>query len=84
MKLPKAFQSRIIERFYSGKELASFVESYNEAKLRRNRSRTVNKTDLNILDDYRAGKLTSELARKYKMSISGINTSIRIAALSKI
>lgn len=85
MKLPKALQTRIIERFYSGKALADFLEQYNDAKLRRTREREVTKTDLNILRDYKESKLMpNELMRKYKVSRNQLNTALRIAALSKI
>lgn len=84
MKLPKAFQTRIVERFYKGKALASFVQDYNEAKFRVGRTREVNDKDLLILADWKKGMLPNELVTKHKMSKNRIETSLRIAALSKL
>lgn len=84
MKLPRTFQTSILERFMSDKELQSLYEDYKDNRKRWTRNREVTDKDLLILADYKKGMLNSELEKKYKINRGGLNTSLRIAALSKI
>lgn len=80
----KTLQASIIKRFYDDKTFKDFVQEYNDHKYRDTYHRLVNDRDLNILIEYKKGASQRELSKKYKCSITRINTSLRLAALSKL
>lgn len=85
MATKKVFQQDILKRFLDDKAFKSLKEQYEEAKWVRVHGREVTKTDLNILHDYKkGGMLEGELVKKYRISRSRVQTSLRIAALSQI
>lgn len=80
-----AYQARIMERFMSPNQIRQFNQEYKDNLRHPHRSsRHVTDKDLMILKDYKAGLMPNELVRKYGGTNHQINTSLRIAALSKI
>ena len=84
MKLPNTFQTQILQRFMSDKELQSLYSEYKDNRKRYYRTREVTDKDLSILIDYKKGMLVNEIEKKYRLSRGGVNTALRVAALSKI
>lgn len=80
----KSFQAEIIKRMLDDREFKNFCQQYEESKLKKGRTRSVTERDINVLHDYKRGMMMSELQSKYRVSSTSINTSLRLAALSKI
>lgn len=81
----KVLVVNILKRFMTEPELKNLFQEYEDNKLRKGRSREVNQKDLLILMDYKKGEFTmSELLRKHRVTRAQLNTSLRIAALSRV
>lgn len=81
----KNYAGAVVHRFLQGKALKDFVQEYEEHKLSSGgATRRVTDRDLLILHDYQKGAMPNELEKKYKMGRGRLNTSLRIAALSKL
>jgi Mor family transcriptional regulator len=80
-----AYQRKIMERFMTESQLKNFQQEYKDNRKTRDRdSILATDRDLLILMDYKKGLTYSELCRKYRVGRTSIQSSIRIAALSKI
>jgi hypothetical protein len=79
-----AYQGRIMQRFMTPAQIKQFENEYDDNRRRNGRVRQVNDKDLMILRAYKSGAMPNELQRKFGMGRGALNTSLRLAALSKI
>ncbi len=73
-----------MQRFMSPAQIKSFESEYDDHREKANHGRNVTDKDLMILKAYKAGAMPNELTRQFKIGRSALNTSLRLAALSKL
>lgn len=86
MEDKKSFSGLVIRRFLTGRDYEKFIKEY-KVNMRNNGGRTPRTLiprDLEILARYQAGDSISKICREFGIKNHAVNTSLRIAALSKI
>lgn len=82
--MPLFFYRPVLERFMTKSQLDNLEQEYQDNKRSRQGNRRATDVDLMILRDYKKGMLIGEICKKYNKGRGYINTSLRVAAISKI
>ena len=81
----KSFREDVLRRFMTDGQYESLVKEYDANKRHSGGNvREVTRKDQDILDDYMKGMRLKELSHKHRVTMSAVNTAVRIAALSRL
>ena len=83
--MQKTFQGKIVLRMFDGnkKELEKFVDEYNASRMRQS-AHVITPVDRKIAADWKKGMTNAELARKYKMTQTLVQSRVRSVALDSL